>query len=1026
MRHRWVKPGGSLLGQGAAFACFLLTALLCLGQESLERLVEGSGLSRSVNGQSADVVLVALRQGQFVKIVAMQSGTDVKVTLRSPQGRIVTEVDSPNGAFGPETLVALATASGDYQVETRLRGPKAGTYQIRLVAVREAGPEEQSEMEAHRGFAEGVALRTKHNAESRRSALEVLNRSRTYFARAGDAYYQAFTCLLTASIEAESGDTRGALDDSNLAVKLFHQSQDLHGEANAWSFVGGMQDLLGDPKQALDAYQSAIRLYRKEGATDIEASMLNNIGKLKGDTGDWQGAIDFYSQALSLLGSAGNSDRKATLLRNLGFAYSYLGDFDQSVDLFEQALALNRTSKDLPGEARTLAAVARTRELQGLPDKALAACQESLRLYTGIGDRLNRGIAQRCVGRVQTTMLDFSSAERSVRQAIETLQPVQDRRASAQAMNDLARVLDLAGKSQEAAAPAQQALAEFRALGDRSWEESSLALIAHIERDRGNFATARERMEESLKLSESNRSRTDSEQLRASMFATRQESYSFYIDLLVRLHENGLAFEASERSRARSLVDMLAESAGGLRAGVDPQLLARQKEISDALNAKGTRLLPIAGRKGENPRAAALREEIAALERDYQEVEGAIRRSNPRYAALTQPDLLGIAKIQSQVLDRDTLLLEYALGEERSYLWVVGKDSFATFELPSRAAIEERAQQVYEMLCKRADREFPQASSELSEMVLGPAKTLLGNKRLAIIADGGLQRIPFAALPSPGSGEPLIVRHEITVEPSASALALLRQQIAGRRPAPKMLAVFADPVFDRSDPRLTGRAQGTTPPPQGSRILAHLADPGAEASTTLKIPRLPYTAEEALQILRVAPNGSNLRAFDFQASRAAASDKELANYRYLHFATHGYLDTEHPDLSALVLSQFDEKGAPVDGFLRVPDVYNSKIGADLVVLSACQTGLGKEIRGEGVMGLTRAFLYAGAPRVIVSLWNVNDHATAELMGSMYRNLLKAGKPASAALRSAQLEMLKQKRWESPYYWAAFVENGEWR
>jgi CHAT domain-containing protein len=154
--------------------------------------------------------------------------------------------------------------------------------------------------------------------------------------------------------------------------------------------------------------------------------------------------------------------------------------------------------------------------------------------------------------------------------------------------------------------------------------------------------------------------------------------------------------------------------------------------------------------------------------------------------------------------------------------------------------------------------------------------------------------------------------------------------------------------------------------------------------------------------------------------------KEMGKYRYLHFATHGYLDTERASLSALVLSQVDENNQPLDGFLRVNDIYNTRLSAELVVLSACQTGLGKEVRGEGLMGLTRAFLYAGAPRVIVSLWNVNDRATADLMASLYRNMLREGKQPAAALRAAQLELRKQKRWESPYYWAAFVQHGEWR
>ncbi len=165
---------------------------------------------------------------------------------------------------------------------------------------------------------------------------------------------------------------------------------------------------------------------------------------------------------------------------------------------------------------------------------------------------------------------------------------------------------------------------------------------------------------------------------------------------------------------------------------------------------------------------------------------------------------------------------------------------------------------------------------------------------------------------------------------------------------------------------------------------------------------------------------------DFQASRTTVLSGDIGQYRYIHFATHGLLDSERPGLSALVFSMVDQQGKPQDGFLRANDIYNLKLPAELVVLSACQTGLGKDIKGEGLVGLTRGFMYAGAARVVVSLWNVNDKATAELMTKFYEKMLKQGQRPAAALRAAQVEMWKQKHWQSPYYWAAFTIQGEWR
>ena len=168
-----------------------------------------------------------------------------------------------------------------------------------------------------------------------------------------------------------------------------------------------------------------------------------------------------------------------------------------------------------------------------------------------------------------------------------------------------------------------------------------------------------------------------------------------------------------------------------------------------------------------------------------------------------------------------------------------------------------------------------------------------------------------------------------------------------------------------------------------------------------------------------------MRALDFSANRSIAMSGELSKYRYVHFATHGYLDTIRPGLSAIVLSLIDEQGNAQDGFLRTHDIYNLKLPAELVVLSACETGLGKDVKGEGLVGLTRGFMYAGARRVVVSLWNVNDKATADLMANLYRGMLRSNKTPAASLREAQIEMLRQKQWRSPYYWAAFVIQGEW-
>ncbi|HEY9837025.1 MAG TPA: CHAT domain-containing protein, partial [Vampirovibrionales bacterium] len=257
--------------------------------------------------------------------------------------------------------------------------------------------------------------------------------------------------------------------------------------------------------------------------------------------------------------------------------------------------------------------------------------------------------------------------------------------------------------------------------------------------------------------------------------------------------------------------------------------------------------------------------------------------------------------------------------------------------------------------------------------------------------------------------------------PSSSTLAILRQQDEGRIIAPKTVALIADPVFEPDDRRVTGQSAVTA-----SELGRIMVNRSAETIIGRPIPALPGTREEAEAILALVPGGGAMSAFDFDASRATVANTDLTQYQMVHFATHGFVSSSNPELSGVVLSLVDEQGNGVDGFLRLHDIFNLQLNAEVVVLSACQTGLGDSIRGEGLVGLTRGFMYAGTPRLVVSLWNVDDAATAGLMSKFYGKLLSQGLTPAQALREAQLEMLASEEWQSPYFWAAFTLQGEWR
>jgi CHAT domain-containing protein len=638
--------------------------------------------------------------------------------------------------------------------------------------------------------------------------------------------------------------------------------------------------------------------------------------------------------------------------------------------------------------------------------------------------------------------------------ALELYRNATNHHMEAETLNSIGEVYWSLGEMRKALEKYNEALPLMKEVGYRDGEATTLLGIARVEQKRGNLIQARQTIEQAVGLVESLRTNIAGQELRASYFASRHQFFESYIDVLMQMHKqnqaaafDAVALEVSERARARSLLELLKESRADIRQGVEISLLERERSLQQRLNAKAAAQVSLLNRKHTPEQADAAAKEIAAITAEYEEIQARIRTRSPRYAALTQPQPLGLAEIQQHALDEDTLLLEYALGEKRSYLWLVSQRSIDSYELLPRAEVEDAARRVYELLNVRPKRwappdpQFIAQARTLSRMLLGPVASRLGGKRLVVVAPGALSYLPFAALPAPedkerpaGEYKPLIAKHEVVSVPSASVLSIIRRETAGRQRATKSVAVLADPVFEEDDPRLASAKNGKS---SGEAPTAPAAD--AELSELTRsirtmnfsdardgFTRLAFSRQEAESIIALTPKGTGLKATDFNASRDLALSPQMSQYRIVHFAPHGLLNSERPELSGLVFSLIDREGKPQDGFLRLHEIYNLQLNADLIVLSACETGLGKEIKGEGLIGLTRGFMYSGAPRVVASLWNVDDLATAELMKLFYRRMLKDGLPAGAALRAAQLELSRQKRWASPYFWAGFVLHGEWK
>jgi CHAT domain-containing protein len=512
------------------------------------------------------------------------------------------------------------------------------------------------------------------------------------------------------------------------------------------------------------------------------------------------------------------------------------------------------------------------------------------------------------------------------------------------------------------------------------------------------------------------------------------------------------AFEASEQRLARVLLDTLSHPDVQRQLLTNPKLndlVTKQLELRRSIFSKFS-LRSEAVLKNKTDRVVELDRQIASLSSERSDIESQIRTQYPDYAELMSPRPLAADDNQQQ-LDPDTQLLEFALGEKRSYAWVVTSDKIQGFELAPRKDIEALATRLLQAITERnrkipdetsantkirwnkADKDYEDAAAALSKLILTPIAPALQRDRLVVVADGALQLVPFALLPDPVASSQLIAKHEIVSLPSASVLALQRQELAHRKPAPMGVAVVADPVFELQDPRIAEAKKAhknKTPPPVATlpirppneTLISALRSVGADD----KLYRLVMSRVEAAEIERVVPKNELFEALDFQANRGVVMSGALSKYRYVHFATHGVINLEHPELSGIVFSMVDENGKEQDGYVRLYEIYNLNLPAELVVLSACQTGVGKQIRGEGLMALTRGFMYAGAARIVASLWKVDDSATAALMAQFYKEMFTNGKKPAAALHAAQVYMSQQKPWKSPYYWAGFVLQGEWR
>lgn len=792
-------------------------------------------------------------------------------------------------------------------------------------------------------------------------AIEALNAAIEIFKTAGDSDGEARSRLTSGFAYFAKSSLEQALAQYQEALRLWHSTGNLSGEAHAELALGTLLTKIGEPEQALAALRRAHEIFHRIGDLDDEAAVLNSLGFASQSLGQYTQALEWHRQARKLFAQAGDEAGVVAAVDEMAQSYWFLNQYQRARELYLIKLRWARKKKCLKTEVTALFHLGRVFEHEHAYSQAVSFYRQALALVDSGTDSLIHTDILIHLARIEAEQQHSDQAFPLLNQALA-----------------VATKLDL---------PADLSRAHLAL--------ASLYLSLHQPED------AKKEAESAVQYIETERAKVANYEDRASYFSSVHEYYRLYIAVLMQLHgkypQQGfqrMAFEASEKSKVRSFLDMLSSS--GDHAGC---VSALQSETKDVIG------LPETSPECQPAAASAF----------------------------------GLAQIQNEI--RGTTLLEFSLGEDQSYLWMVDETQIQSFSLPGRAVLARMVARLgqavtveqrgllpnedlagYNMRLSRAHAEYERAARKLSQTLFGPAMPLVKSNRLIIVPDGELQYVPFAALPVPvhssSNGAVKLVRSFEPVElPSASILKALRDK---RRLPTETAAVFADPVFTKDDSRMGKQSQSVPSYRPGPGLVLRDVPPGSTYIT-----RLPESRREAEAISEaLAPAPVHL-ALDFNANRDAVLKGDLGRFRYIHFATHEIHDKQHPEFSGLLLSLVNQKGKAEDGYLRVQDIYRLNLSADLVVLSSCDSTSGKDMASEGIVGLPRAFLYAGSKAVISTLWKVDDAATAKFMRIFYTKLHQ-GKTPSAALKDAQLELSRIKGWESPYFWAGFILQGEYR
>jgi CHAT domain-containing protein len=935
----------------------------------------------------------------------------------------------------PVKAAALLNRAAHLQIRLQLTGQALNTYRQALALLDQA-PDDSVRVVTLNGIAEAYG----HLSECK-FAQPYIDKAIALSEQSGSVPGKA-EALMTLSECQGYKDPVIALQTAESALELWRSISDQRGMARTYAYMSDFQIAQHQLIEATQSNEAALVIWRQLNVREKQAETLISLGFIEYRKGAMEESLGLLNQAQSLIDEDAEPYMMGQITNGIGEAFVESGMPEAGLPKFQQASQYFRKAENPRAVLFMSWNIGGAYYLQGKYSDARAVLEETIGQAAVIDEQNLIALCRDFLGRTYEALGDKASALTNYELSFQVYSKTNKRREAARTLALIAHLEEQQGKSQQARRHYLSALASLRSLSDRINEAAVLHALGSLELRENNLDPAESYLRQSIDATENVRRISSSRDLTAAFSATVYDRYQTYIECLMKKYQRqpqpqlvAHAFEVSEMARGRSLAELLQATQTNLAAG-DPQLASQEKLLRQSLQARENEKIALLGKNYRREGLAALEGEIAKLESQYHEITDTIRARYPAFSQISRPTAWDLAQIQQQIVgDGDTLLLEYSLGGEHSYVWAVTRDRFRSYELAGQSEINDASEKLYKLLTTPDvpnESSLAQATDKLSRLILAPVAKELDKRHVIVVGDGALNYIPFQLLPLPeGGGEPLVGSFEISYAPSASILGQLQSETTRRPVAEKVLAAFGDPVFEsnyrqRTNLNLNNQIAYASAPAQGrwQNALRDVELTGDEIDAS-KIQPLVYTTAE-LATLRSVAGPEIVIATGFEATREQLAQSDLSKFAILHLATHGVLDPKRPENSGLFLSMIDRQGHAQNGFIGLSDIYRLHAPVDLVVLSACRTGLGKAVRGEGLIGLTRGFMYAGASSVVASLWKVDDEATSELMKRFYSNMLQRNMPPAAALQAAQNSIRQEPQWRSPYFWAAFTLQGEYR